>query len=310
MSPLVTICIPTYNHAHFLPAALQSALKQTERDLEILVVDNCSSDETAAVVREFSLADERVRYVRNSENIGLVGNLNRCLELASGTYIKYLLADDMLEPDCVRVMLKALESAPGAVLAASRRQLVDRDLTPYRVAGFKDMHGLLDGRRMIGHTLFNGNYIGEPTAVIFRKRDAMRGFSDDFTRLVDVEMWFHLLEKGDLVYIDQPLAKVRQHASQETHGIIRTLDFIDEEIELYRRYIDKPYIRVTFLQRLKWRFKTAWIYPFAQAGEADCSAVVCRVRKQLGRDLLAPILVARILLSRFACLFSEKPPAA
>jgi len=298
MTPLVTICIPTYNHAHFLPTAIRSALAQSERDLELLVVDNCSTDDTEAVVAEFCRADSRLRYVRNETNLGLVGNLNRCLELARGGYVKYLLADDLLEPDCVRTMLAAMASTPGVVLVACQRQLVDMELMPIRVAGLRDRKGLLDGRRMIGYTLFNGNYIGEPTGTLFRKEDALRGFSADFKRLVDVEMWFHLLEQGDLLYLDQPLVQVRQHDSQETHGIIRNLDFIDEEIDLYRRYLHRPYVRATLLQRLKWRFKTAWIYPFPQAAEADCSAVLQRVRKLLGPDILGPVIIARILLSR------------
>jgi len=298
MTPLVTICIPTYNHAHFLPAAIRSALAQSERDLELLVVDNCSTDDTAAVVAEFCRADSRLRYVRNETNLGLMGNLNRCLELARGVYVKYLLADDLLEPDCVRTMLAAMESTPAAVLVACQRQLVDMELQPTRVAGLRDRKGLLDGRRMIEYTLFNGNYIGEPTGTLFRKEDALRGFSADFKRLVDVEMWFHLLEQGDLLYLDQPLVQVRQHDSQETHGIIRNLDFIDEEIDLYRRYLHRPYVRATLLQRLKWRFKTAWIYPFPQAAEADCRAVLQRVHKLLGPDILGPVIIARILLSR------------
>ncbi len=298
MTPLVSICIPTFNHAHFLQVAIRSALNQTERDLEVLVVDNCSTDDTAAVVSEFCRADARVKYVRNASNLGLAGNLNRCLELASGVYVKYLLADDLLEQDCVSAMLKGIESVPGIVLVASRRQLVDMDLKPVRVAGLRELAGVLEGKRMISHTLFNGNYIGEPTATFFRREDALRGFSPDFKRLVDVELWFHLLENGKLLYLQEPLVKIRQHDNQETHGIIRNLDFIDEEINLYRCYVAKLYIRATLLQQLKWRFKTAWIYPFAQAGEADCSAVIRKIWKLLGIDLLMPILVARILLSR------------
>lgn len=300
MTPLVSICIPTYNHAHFLADAIGSALSQTERNLEVLVVDNCSTDNTQSVVEAFCRSDVRVRYVHNPTNLGLVGNLNRCLELARGVYIKYLLADDLLEPDCVSSMIGAIESAPGIVLVACPRQLVAMDLKPTRVAGLRKMNGLLDGRRMIDYTLFNGNYIGEPTGALFRKEDALRGFSAEFKRLVDVEMWFHLLEKGALFYLDQPLVQVRQHDSQETHGIIRNLDFIDEEIDLYRRYLHKPYVRATLLQRLKWRFKTAWIYPFAQAAEVDCGEVMRKVRKLLGPDILGPVVVGRILLSRLS----------
>lgn len=295
----MTICIPTYNHAHFLPSAIKSAIAQSERNIEIIVVDNCSTDATGQLVSDFAAHDSRVKYVKNSENIGLVGNLNRCLELARGAYIKYLLADDLLEPDAVRQMLVAFTNNTDLKLVASQRLLVDTAEKPVRVAGFKTLNGKLDGRMIIGHTLFNGNYIGEPTAVMFRRGDAIRGYSGEFKRLVDVEMWFHLLEQGDLYYIDRPLVRIRQHESQETHSIIRDLGFIDEEVRLYRSFIARSYLRVSFISRLKWRFKTAWIYPFNQAWQADCGVVAATVCRAFGRfDLLTAILVARILLSR------------
>ena len=79
----VSVCVPTYNAGSYLEEALSSALAQTCRDIEVLVVDNCSTDGTQAMVTELASHDARIRYVRNSTNFGMVANFNRCLELAA-----------------------------------------------------------------------------------------------------------------------------------------------------------------------------------------------------------------------------------
>ena len=80
--PSVSICIPTYNHADFLDESLRSAMAQTYEDLEILVLDNASQDDTKTIVANASLHDPRIRYVRHDQNIGLIKNLNACIEFA------------------------------------------------------------------------------------------------------------------------------------------------------------------------------------------------------------------------------------
>src|SRR5687768_14893088 len=92
-SPRVSVLIPTYNYARYLDEAIQSAIRQTFTDFEIIIVDNNSTDNTAEVISKY-LTDPRIRYYRNKSNIGLINNFNRCLELATGQYIKFLLADD------------------------------------------------------------------------------------------------------------------------------------------------------------------------------------------------------------------------
>ena len=119
--PLVSVCVPTYNGEPFLQAALDSASAQTFGDLEILVVDDGSSDGTPALVERHAADDPRVRLLRNERNLGLVGNWNRCLEAARGTWIKFLFQDDLLEPACVERMLAlASEDCPFVVCGSPR----------------------------------------------------------------------------------------------------------------------------------------------------------------------------------------------
>ena len=113
--PLVTIAIPTYNRSNgYLREALGSALAQDYGALEIVVVDNASTDATPEYVR--SVVDERLRYVRNEQNLGVNGNFNACLEHARGDYFLLLHDDDRIDPDFVTCCMEALAGYAGAEL--------------------------------------------------------------------------------------------------------------------------------------------------------------------------------------------------
>lgn len=95
-SPKISICIPTYNRSDLLEKTLVSATQQTVKPFEIIVVDNCSQDNSEEVARSFK--DRGVAYYRNDRNIGFVGNWNRCIELAKGDFLVILHSDDMISP--------------------------------------------------------------------------------------------------------------------------------------------------------------------------------------------------------------------
>jgi glycosyltransferase involved in cell wall biosynthesis len=216
--PKVSVLIPTYNYAHFLAEAIESVLAQDFQDFELLIMDDCSSDNTAEVARPFCARDARVRFAVNAANLGMVNNWNRCLEEARGPYVKFLFGDDKLfHPQALGKMVALLERHPSAVLAASGRAILDERsqvLDVWRPLA----EGCHNGRKIIGaYLLENGkNLVGEPSAVLFRKADARRGFDAQYRQVVDVEMWFHLLEQGDLAYTREPLCAFRCHPLQQT----------------------------------------------------------------------------------------------
>jgi glycosyltransferase involved in cell wall biosynthesis len=92
--PKFSVCIPTYNRANFLRSAIQSVIEQNFSNFELIIVDNCSTDNTRDVILEFD--DSRIKFFVNDYNIGLVGNWNRCLELAMGEIIWILHSDDIM----------------------------------------------------------------------------------------------------------------------------------------------------------------------------------------------------------------------
>jgi len=117
-SPTVSVGIPTYNRAEGLRRALESVLAQSERDLEVIVADNASSDETARVVEEAVARDARVRSIRQPRNVGLTANFNTVLQAARGRYAMVLADDDWLEPDYLARCRAALDADERLALVA------------------------------------------------------------------------------------------------------------------------------------------------------------------------------------------------
>ncbi|HEY3914360.1 MAG TPA: glycosyltransferase family 2 protein [Verrucomicrobiae bacterium] len=216
--PSISVLIPTYNYARYLPEAIESVLAQDLQDFELLVVDDCSTDNTAEVVRPFCSRDARIRFSVNSSNVGMVNNWNLCLEQARGEYIKFLFGDDkFFHSQALSRMLALMQANPSAILAASARAILDENSKVIDV--YKDLpEGCHDGRKIITAILLEDgkNLAGEPSAVMFRKADARRGFNTAYKQIVDVEMWFHLLEKGNLAYTREPLCAFRSHSRQQT----------------------------------------------------------------------------------------------
>ncbi len=111
--PLVTIAIPTFNRAgRFLRQSLEAALGQTYRELEILVSDNASEDDTEDVVRSYD--DSRIRYVKQPQNLGANGNFNYLVEHAAGAYLLLLLDDDLIDADFIEACMAAIARRPEA----------------------------------------------------------------------------------------------------------------------------------------------------------------------------------------------------
>lgn len=123
-NPLVSICIPTFNRgATFLPAALAASCSQTYSNIEILVADNASTDDTRELVT--NLEDSRVRYYRHEKNCGSVANIDFCIQSSRGDYTLLLMDDDSIDPDFVAICVAAARDRPEAGLIRTGARIVD-----------------------------------------------------------------------------------------------------------------------------------------------------------------------------------------
>jgi glycosyltransferase involved in cell wall biosynthesis len=124
--PLVSVGVPVYNGAEFVAEALQSVLAQDYPNLELIVCDNASEDETEAICRRIAASDNRVRYLRNPVNIELVSNFQRTLDEARGRYFSWLAHDDVMsDPAYLRTVVSYLEEHPDVVACATAFRLLN-----------------------------------------------------------------------------------------------------------------------------------------------------------------------------------------
>jgi glycosyltransferase involved in cell wall biosynthesis len=284
MTPKVSVCMPTYNQAQYLPEAIESVLAQTFHDFEFIIIDDGSSDGSAEIIARYAARDSRIRFERNEPNAGMVNNWNRCLERARGDYIKYLFGDDMfLSPHTVEKMARLLDGHPEVALVASARHEIDGSsrflklLSPY--AGDRTCRG---PEVIMDCILEQRNRIGEPSAVMFRKKQALRGFDARFKQIVDLEMWFSLLEQGALAYLAEPLVAFRVHPGQQTRMNSLNLALIDEPFLLLDRYADKPYVALSRLK--KWYMNYVPLYAiwklYTKHGKLDRQQAGKHIRKR------------------------------
>lgn len=286
---MVSVCIPTYNNERFIAETLESVIFQSYVDFEVLVVDDCSSDRTLEIAQIYESRDPRIRVLKNTTNLGMVPNWNRCLELANGTYIKYLFGDDLLaSPDALTKMVAAMEGTPGAVLVSCARTIIDEQSRAIdELAHYPDGF-TVDGYEIIRHCFMgitrDHNLIGEPSAVMFRRDSAGRGFDLRYRQLVDLEMWFHLLEQGKFVYISEPLCSFRHHEGQQTKTNVSELNFIDDLFYLFNDYLAKPYVGVGRFARIYLMYYNFYkLLKHSRQGKYDLLCVNEKIDKLYGK---------------------------
>jgi glycosyltransferase involved in cell wall biosynthesis len=127
IQPLVSICIPTFNRAQKLARAVENAIGQDYENLEIIVSDNASSDQTRQLIAEYMQQDPRIRYVRKDSNEGLVSNFNDSIRLASGAYRMWLADDDWLDSNFISSGVSALIADPDLVMVAGQCKVYRKD---------------------------------------------------------------------------------------------------------------------------------------------------------------------------------------
>jgi glycosyltransferase involved in cell wall biosynthesis len=212
-SPKVSVLIPSYNYAHYIEEAIESVLSQTYQNFELIIVDNCSTDNTKEVVEQYIQKDSRIKLVINDVNIGMYRNYNKALLLANGEYIKFLNADDKLNEKCLEIFVGILDTNQDVSVVTSYRQFFGTKDDILKPKWF----GLIDREKAILEALKHSNWIGEPTTVMFRRQNLYLGLFDvSIVFFADMDMWLRQLECGNLYVHNEVLSYFRIHEEQGT----------------------------------------------------------------------------------------------
>lgn len=258
--PRVAVVIPTYNRARWLAGAIESILAQTYTDFRLIVSDNASTDDTAAVVAAFD--DARLTYVRRETNCGLNAHYNGWFETVDADYLYMVPDDDRLTPDALAVTVAALEENPGAAMIHAQVDVVDEDGAV--IAAAHDMCGLT------GDTLERGSdfirqsmamsYRVHATTVLLRTAAVRTVLLDERDYPVtDLGHFMRIALDWDVVFRARTIARYRIHdgaysagAAQVTDGgYIQGTDRIEKFLEVKLRFLDEHAARVSGVSGLR-----------------------------------------------------------
>lgn len=228
--PLISVAIPAYNYGRYLPCAIASVLAQDHAEIELLIVDDCSTDDTPAVVAPF-LADPRVRYLRNDSNLGAVRNINKAVAETRGPFVLLLGADDFLLPGCLSALLAALDRHPEAGFAYGNYVVADendRILEVIQHPGHIPAD-LPPWRDDFGDLLCFDDYINMGTALFRRAVIDRHGFFDPLLSIDDLPGRFFRATDWDLClrlalaevrssFVYSTLSAFRVHSTQASVG--------------------------------------------------------------------------------------------
>lgn len=213
LTPLVSICIPVYNAEMFIATAIESVLRQTLTDFELIIVDDHSSDRSLEIISAYQ--DDRLRVIVNDHNLGAEGNWNRCLKESKGRYCKILPQDDVLSPTCLAQQVTVLDQdeQKRIALVFCARTIIDATGVILMSRGYPSgRKETIGGQLLIRRCLWFGtNLIGEPGGVLFRRDLAVSVglFDASVPYVIDLDYWFRLLLRGDGYYLPERLASFR-----------------------------------------------------------------------------------------------------
>lgn len=127
MLPLVSIILPTYNGSRYLRQSVDSVLRQTYTAWELIIINDCSTDDTLQIAEEYAAADSRIKVFSNPKNLKLPMSLNRGFELAGGTYFTWTSDDNYYADNAIEQLVSALQARPDAMLLYADETLIDDD---------------------------------------------------------------------------------------------------------------------------------------------------------------------------------------
>lgn len=251
--PKISVVFTSYNHKEYLKQAIDSLLTQTFRDFELIIVDDCSTDGSQEILREYAKIDERVRLTINKKNSGsYVYSTNQGASMAVAPYIIFAQCDDYAESTQLEKLYDAITNNKVAVafcrsnLVSEYGEILGTDFDS-RDSYFKTNYaegGLISNRYAFNSLLHSCMIPNLSAAIILRSEfERLNGLSDNYIVLADWDFWIRMSEQCNFFYISESLNNFRQHHNT-IRSKIKTTRQIKEMIYLYKSAVNlKPNYR-------------------------------------------------------------------
>lgn len=260
--PVVSVLTPVYNGEQHLEECIQSVLRQTYHDWDYTILDNRSTDDTAAIAERHAAGDARIRVVRAGEHLDVHGNHNRAMRAVHprSRYVKIVHADDWLYPECLERMVALADQNPSVGVVSAYR-LEERDVKHDGLYAYSE--NVLSGREVMRQALLGMAWVtGSPTSLLFRADLVQQpgDFLDGSVWHSDTDAAYRVMMNCDVGFVHQVLTFTRVHPGALTSSFSRRVNsYISHEGRMLVRYgprILTP--REYRLKMRKWLARYAW----------------------------------------------------
>jgi glycosyltransferase involved in cell wall biosynthesis len=303
-SPLVSVVVPSYNHADFLDRRMESLLTQTYTKLEIIVIDDCSTANNVEILTRY-LSDSRVKLVIRKENGGVTAVTNQGIQLSSGEYVLFAQCDDACDSRMIERLVVSLTAQPSAAVAFSRSLMVDEsdrilgDDFSIREKSFRTHceTDTLIGRREMRRFLLHSCVMPNLSGILFRRDcfEAVGQFSSEYQACLDWDMFFRITEQYDFCYVAEPLNRFRQHSATIRSATKGRITY-DEFFRLLLNEIQRPGLTASERFHFRLHVMYLWAVDLVRPSTAGWSNFLHHVQQVWLLDPLAlPLLPIAIL---------------
>jgi glycosyltransferase involved in cell wall biosynthesis len=328
-APIVSVIVPNYNHARFLRRRIETILRQTFRDFELILLDDCSTDESREVLAEFAARDRRVRLEFNETNSGSTfKQWNKGVKLAKGKYIWMAESDDFADERLLGRLVVILDSDPQISFAYCRSWRIDAE---DKLDGFEDQHwAFLDAERCgrdfrltsaeecRDYFLYT-TPVQNASAVLFRKETYERigGADESFKICGDWKCWATMALHGGLAYVSEPLNYYRHHAASVRTTSVRGALDLCESYRVQRWILELAPLTSAARDKLHWKLAGDWV-PIMMSTRVPLDAkraILHEIRSidtHIIRRFPGPALwtIRQTLMRRWRSMFTALSPGA
>jgi glycosyltransferase involved in cell wall biosynthesis len=270
--PKVSAIIPNYNHARYLRQRIETVLGQTYRDFEVILLDDCSTDESRAIISEYA-KDSRVRIEFNETNSGnTFKQWNKGIGLARGEYVWMAESDDYAGHRLLERLVGVLDAEPDVTFAYCRSWRIGGD---DKAKGFADWYleewdprrwtadFIANGLEACTNTFVHANSVPNASAVVFRKSVYERvGGPDESLRVCgDWKLWVLMALQGKIAYLAEPLNYYREHDASVRSKMQRIGVGVQEHLGMVRWILERVSPPTAILDRAYYWASLLWVPP-------------------------------------------------
>lgn len=232
-APVISVVLPAYNCEKFIGKAIQSVLHQTFSDFELIIINDGSTDNTEFAILEF--ADPRIVYIKNQTNKGLIFSLNRGIEMAQGTYIARMDADDICLPERLDKQKNFLDQNKNISLVACTINFINEDDENKGVWKL-DRQTITEDQ--IRSKMPSENCLAHPTVMVRADIARELKYNERQKNIEDYDLWLRLLNRGhSFAKINEPLLRYRLHEKSVTSIYLKKTNPFFRHVKMKTRFL-------------------------------------------------------------------------